>query len=182
MPLIKPMEMNAPRQAASAFPSSERPGVGLTMGCRIDLILRNDISADGIKLPSSRYYQHLQLSWRINHKKIKYLKQRLEPKIAEVNQPGPLLVNPVSEESCTTDYPPMDPREQFWTDEFYRYSAECRRLARLARKPTGPPEGRLAGTYRIYADWLGDLGRYFVHPAMRPRQLVAGGPTRRYLP
>jgi len=62
MPLIKPIEMNAPRQAASAFPSSERAGVGLTMGCRINLILRNDTSADGITPPSNRYYQHLQLS------------------------------------------------------------------------------------------------------------------------
>jgi len=42
MPLIKPIEMNAPRQAASAFLSSERAGVGLTMGCRINLILRDD--------------------------------------------------------------------------------------------------------------------------------------------
>jgi hypothetical protein len=40
MPLIKPIEMNAPRQASSAVPSSERPGAGLTMGCRIDLILQ----------------------------------------------------------------------------------------------------------------------------------------------
>lgn len=138
MPLIKPIEMNAPRQASSAFPSSERPGVGLTMGCRIDLILRKRhkrTSADGITLPSDRYYQHLQLSERINHKKIKYLKQRLGQRSPRLNQSAQLLVNKLSEESCKTDCPPMDPHEQFWTDEFYRYSAECRRLARLARKP-----------------------------------------------
>ena len=35
---------------------------GPTMGCRINLILRNDTSADGITPPSNRYYQHLQLS------------------------------------------------------------------------------------------------------------------------
>jgi hypothetical protein len=65
MPLIKPIEMNAPRQAASESPSSERPGVGLTMGCRIDLILRNDTPAHQRRwdhAASNRYYQHLQLS------------------------------------------------------------------------------------------------------------------------
>jgi len=45
----------------------------------------------------------------------------------------------------------MDPTEEFWTDEFYRYSAECRRLARLARKSPNAPEGRLAWAYRISA-------------------------------
>ena len=77
----------------------------------------------------------------------------------------------------------MDLHEQFWTDEFYRYSAECRRLARLARKPPSAAEGRLAWAYGIFGDWLSDIRRQYGQPVMRYRtQLAATGPGRRYLP
>ena len=75
----------------------------------------------------------------------------------------------------------MNPHEQFWTDEFFRYSAECRRLARLSSKPPSAPEGNLAWAYRIYADWLSDVYREYGQPVVRYRpQLAAAGLARRY--
>ena len=72
----------------------------------------------------------------------------------------------------------MDPHEQFWTEEFYRYSAECRRLARLAQKQPIAPESERTRVYRIYADWLSDVSQY-VYPATPRLQVAASGRARR---
>jgi hypothetical protein len=61
----------------------------------------------------------------------------------------------------------MNPREQFFiTDEFFRYSAECRRLARLARRP--PSEirhGNGPTLYRALVERLADIqGRTVQQP------------------
>jgi hypothetical protein len=69
----------------------------------------------------------------------------------------------------------MDPREQFWTEEFFRYSAECRRLARLARKPPGGGTQH-AGTaaHLHWLDWLRDLQSQYINPpAHRPQYAVS---------
>jgi hypothetical protein len=69
----------------------------------------------------------------------------------------------------------MNPQDQFWTEEFHRYSAECRRLARLARKPRIAPESRVALSYRHWIDWLRDVPAQYINPSARRRQVVAGG-------
>jgi hypothetical protein len=74
----------------------------------------------------------------------------------------------------------MDPREQFWTEEFFRYSAECGRLARLAQKPHNIPEGSLARLYRHTAERLGDIRHHYIAaPAQRLQFARAGRPVRR---
>jgi hypothetical protein len=60
----------------------------------------------------------------------------------------------------------MDPREQFFTDEFFRYSTECRRLARLARQPPGGPEhSPRPALIRTLIERLGEMQRDIVHGA-----------------
>jgi hypothetical protein len=68
----------------------------------------------------------------------------------------------------------MKPHDQFWTEEFYRYSAECRRLARLAQNPKIVPEGGVVLSYRRWANWLRDVPAQYVKlPTPRP-QFVTG--------
>jgi hypothetical protein len=69
MPAIKPIEMNAPRQAASASASSERCW-GRRLGCRIKIDpSRRHHADDGIAVSSNASYQQLQASSLVNHKK-----------------------------------------------------------------------------------------------------------------
>jgi hypothetical protein len=51
----------------------------------------------------------------------------------------------------------MDPRDPFHTDEFLRYAAECRRLARLARVPDEDVENKGSAAYLRSGDWMGQL-------------------------
>ena len=73
----------------------------------------------------------------------------------------------------------MDPQELFLTEEFFRYSAECRRLARLARKPAnGATQVSTAG-YRLWIDWLGDIYAQHLSPLTHRPQLLASRTARR---
>jgi hypothetical protein len=47
----------------------------------------------------------------------------------------------------------MAPRQQLSSDEYLRYGAECRRLARLSRRPKDAVTDR-AGSSPKTADWL----------------------------
>jgi hypothetical protein len=67
----------------------------------------------------------------------------------------------------------MDPREQFLTEEFFRYSAECRRLARLARKPASAAKGRTP-TVRLWVEKFEEIfAAYLNPPAHRPQYLTS---------
>ena len=69
----------------------------------------------------------------------------------------------------------MDPSEQFLTEEFFRYSAECRRLARLARKPTGAVTlGIGAVAYLRWREWLDQVSEWSFNPPVHRPQFVAG--------
>jgi hypothetical protein len=69
MPDMKPIAMNAPRQAASASASSERCW-GRRLGCRIKIDpSRRHHADDGIAVSSNASYQQLQASLLVNHKK-----------------------------------------------------------------------------------------------------------------
>jgi hypothetical protein len=58
----------------------------------------------------------------------------------------------------------MNPREEFFTDEFFRYSAECRRLARLARRPPSEIRHGIGATlYRNLVERLADVHGRFIH-------------------
>jgi hypothetical protein len=73
----------------------------------------------------------------------------------------------------------MDPLEPFLTEEFFRYSAECRRLARLARKPHGAKQGNTAG-YRTWIDWVRDIrATDIINPLTHRPQLLASRASRR---
>jgi hypothetical protein len=67
---------------------------------------------------------------------------------------------------------PMDPREQFSTEAFFRYSSECWRLARLARKPSGGATPGSATAYRLWIDRLGDIQAQYFNPLLHRPQLV----------
>jgi hypothetical protein len=74
----------------------------------------------------------------------------------------------------------MDPSEPFLTEEFFRYSAECRRLARLARKPISvvtPGIGAVA--YLRWLEWLDQVSEWSFNPPVHRPQFVAGGRGRR---
>jgi hypothetical protein len=62
----------------------------------------------------------------------------------------------------------MDWRDELMTDEYFRYAAECRRLARLAR-PLARANSALGPT--ISAHWFEKVGAVAGHllnpPAMR---------------
>jgi len=68
-----------------------------------------------------------------------------------------------------------NPREQFSTEEFLRYSAECRRMAGLARNPrdTGK-HGAVPGMApwsieRVTQNWM-----QFLNSSKRYQELAAG--------
>lgn len=97
------------------------------------------------------------------------------------NEPtGAWFVASVNEESFWNRDSVMDPHEQFWTEEFFRYSAECRRLARLARKPPGGG-ARHAGTvaYLHWVEWLGDIHAQYINPPTHRPQYVASRSVHR---
>ena len=73
----------------------------------------------------------------------------------------------------------MDPQELFLTDEFFRYSAECRRLARLARKPANGATQRGTAGYRLWIDWLRDVHAQYIIPLTHRPQLLAVRTVRR---
>ena len=70
----------------------------------------------------------------------------------------------------------MEPLEQFFTDEFFRYSAECRRLGRLARSPRS--EASLSKR-QIWVERLGELRRYMMGSAgARPQHAFVARAVR----
>jgi hypothetical protein len=72
----------------------------------------------------------------------------------------------------------MDPREPF-SEESLRYAAECRRLARLARKPIIPDSTGTVAYLRLLA-WVRDIQAQYVNPS-RHQQFFgrAAGPGHR---
>jgi hypothetical protein len=56
----------------------------------------------------------------------------------------------------------MEALEQFFTDDFFRYSAECRRLGRLARRPQSEV---VHSKCQAWVERLGELRRYMVSSA-----------------
>jgi hypothetical protein len=63
----------------------------------------------------------------------------------------------------------MDPRDRFLTDEFARYSAECRRMARLARPPQ-TAAANSAASFMNSASWLALARMLFGAPVKRAVQ------------
>jgi hypothetical protein len=64
----------------------------------------------------------------------------------------------------------FDPRQELATAEFRRYSAECRRLAALAR-PRAKSVGRKPKPVRR-SDWVDSIVRRLREPAKRERKLI----------
>ena len=73
----------------------------------------------------------------------------------------------------------MDPQEPFLTEEFFRYSAECRRLARLARKPANGATQASGAGYRLWIDWLRDIHAQYATPLTHRPRLVVSRTARR---
>ena len=73
----------------------------------------------------------------------------------------------------------MDPHDQFWTEEAFRYMAECRRLARLARKPPSAAGQGAAVAYRHWIDWLGDIQAQYINPPRHRPQFAVNRLVRR---
>ena len=67
----------------------------------------------------------------------------------------------------------MDPRGQPLNEEFWRYSAECRRMARLARKPLSKPT-RGVQAYLHTVAWLEGIQRQYVNPPRHRVQFAKG--------
>jgi len=72
----------------------------------------------------------------------------------------------------------MDPQEVFLTDEFFRYSAECRRLARLARKPVSTPKSRTAGL-RLWIERFEEVFAAYVNPPVHRPRYITSRPVHR---
>jgi hypothetical protein len=69
----------------------------------------------------------------------------------------------------------MDPSEQFFTEEFFRYSAECRRLARSARGSKGVVTPGIGVVMHLrWLDWLEKLSEWSFTPMHRPEFVVSG--------
>ena len=60
----------------------------------------------------------------------------------------------------------MDPREPF-SEESFRYAAECRRLARLARKPVIPDSTGTVAYLRLLA-WGRDVQTRYMSSSRHP--------------
>jgi hypothetical protein len=60
----------------------------------------------------------------------------------------------------------MDAREPF-SEESFRYAAECRRLARFARKPATRDSTATVAYLRLLA-WLGDARAKYAGASSRP--------------
>jgi hypothetical protein len=58
----------------------------------------------------------------------------------------------------------MDPRDELLSEEFWLYSAECRRMARLAQKRPGNPANGVQAYSHVMA-WLADIQRRLFSPA-----------------
>jgi hypothetical protein len=66
----------------------------------------------------------------------------------------------------------FEPRQEFVTPEFSRYSAECRRLASIAR-PVAKPAARRPMAPRLRgAGWVGSIATQFQAPRQRHRKLA----------
>ena len=61
----------------------------------------------------------------------------------------------------------MDPRDPF-SEESFRYAAECRRLARLARKPIIPDSTGTVAYLRLLA-WVRDVQAQYVNKLLHPQ-------------
>jgi hypothetical protein len=66
----------------------------------------------------------------------------------------------------------MNPQDPFLTDEEFRYAAECRRLARLARRPPAKNQnGPATLAYSRLVAWFGNVSARYIHPP-RHQQLA----------
>lgn len=75
-------------------------------------------------------------------------------------------------------HPPMDPREPF-SEESLRYAAECRRLARLARKPVTPDSPGTVAYLRLLG-WISNIQAQYVNSTRhQPLFGRAAGPGHR---
>jgi hypothetical protein len=75
----------------------------------------------------------------------------------------------------------MSQPEQFLTEDFLRYAAECRRMAHLARVPEKNAP-RMVGTLPRWADWAERLRSLYPQPQEAYTENVAasaatGGPS-----
>jgi hypothetical protein len=70
----------------------------------------------------------------------------------------------------------MDPHEQFFSEEFVQYAAECRRMARLARTPA-PTTSKISRSM----NWFARLRRQFdvQHDYWSWQRRLAVSPVRR---
>ena len=68
----------------------------------------------------------------------------------------------------------MSPHDALWTEEFGRYSAECRRMARLARGPlSAAGAGRQKVMSRRFADRALQMWTSYVSPSVPNHILVS---------
>ena len=66
----------------------------------------------------------------------------------------------------------MDWRQEFLTDEYFRYSEECRRLARLSTNAQQATDRRRQATLAARAsNWLSEFGTWLA-PARHPAPLA----------
>ena len=73
----------------------------------------------------------------------------------------------------------MSPHDALWTEEFGRYSAECRRMARLARSPlSAAGAGRRKVTPRRFADRALQMWTSYVSPSV-PNHILVSNQARR---
>ena len=74
----------------------------------------------------------------------------------------------------------LDPRDEFWSAEFRRYAAECKRLASAAQPPaTAVEQKRKLRLSPRPAEWLGTIARQIHKPgSRRQRKLVASSAHR----
>lgn len=75
----------------------------------------------------------------------------------------------------------LDPRDEFWTAEFRRYAAECKRLASAAQPPATAVEPKRKRKLRLSprpAEWLGTIARQIHKPARRQGKLVTSSAHR----
>ena len=188
MPLIRPIEMNAPRHAASASASSERCWLGRRTGCRInDDPWRRRAKLASAAPSSNASYQQLQPPSPINHKKITQPRQKLayfSAGIARMHarcwfaghraKPMGLLAVINSDGGSSIGQLTMDPSDEFFSEEFDRYTAECRRMARLARAPSRKSGNR---TLQRFGDGLARVWAQYFEAASHPRLVTS--PVRR---
>jgi hypothetical protein len=73
----------------------------------------------------------------------------------------------------------MSPYDELWTEEFGRYSAECRRMVRLARGPlSGAGADRQKVTFRRFANRAVQMWTSYVSPSV-PNHILMSNQARR---